>query len=235
MAEPLSDMRVDYAAARLVEADLAASPLAQFERWLAQAVSAALPEPNAMVLATASADGQPSARTVLLKAADARGFAFFTNLGSRKSTEIAGNARASLVFPWFAMQRQVVVIGSVEAVPRAEAEAYFATRPHGSRIGAWASRQSQPVTREELDARYAELAAEWPQEVDMPQFWGGWIVRPVSVEFWQGRTSRLHDRLRYVAVAPGDASPAGDAAAARGASTPPLDDASAWRVERLSP
>jgi pyridoxamine 5'-phosphate oxidase len=223
MGDDVSRMRVDYDRATLTEADLAATPLAQFTRWFDAAVAAGVPEPNAMIAATADATGAPSARTVLLKGVDARGFTFFTNLGSRKSTDLAVNPAISLVFPWIAMQRQVIVIGRVEVVPRDEAAAYFATRPYGSRIGAWASRQSSPVTREELDARYAERAAMWPDDVPLPEFWGGWLVRAHSVEFWQGRSSRLHDRLRYVTA--GSAAP----------STAPLDAASAWCVERLSP
>jgi pyridoxamine 5'-phosphate oxidase len=216
-------MRVDYDRATLTEADLAATPLEQFGRWFDEATAAGVPEPNAMVAATADATGAPSARTVLLKGVDARGFTFFTNLGSRKSADLAANPAISLVFPWIAMQRQVIVIGRVEQVPRDEAAAYFATRPHGSRIGAWASRQSSPVTRDELEARYADLAATWPDDVPLPEFWGGWLVRAHSVEFWQGRSSRLHDRLRYVTV---------EAASTAAA---PLDAVAAWRVERLSP
>jgi len=223
MADDVSGMRVDYDRATLTESDLAATPLAQFERWLADAVAAGVPEPNAMIAATADASGAPSARTVLLKGVDARGFTFYTNLGSRKSSEIAVNPAISLVFPWIAIQRQVVVIGRAELVARDEAAAYFATRPHGSRIGAWASRQSAPVAREELEERYADLAATWPNEVPLPEFWGGWLVRAHSVEFWQGRSSRLHDRLRYVVA---------DLAAT---ATAPLDDAAVWRTERLSP
>jgi pyridoxamine 5'-phosphate oxidase len=203
MGDDVSRMRVDYDRATLTEADLAATPLAQFTRWFDAAVAAGVPEPNAMIAATADATGAPSARTVLLKGVDARGFTFFTNLGSRKSTDLAVNPAISLVFPWIAMQRQVIVIGRVEVVPRDEAAAYFATRPYGSRIG--------------------ERAAMWPDDVPLPEFWGGWLVRAHSVEFWQGRSSRLHDRLRYVTA--GSAAP----------STAPLDAASAWCVERLSP
>jgi pyridoxamine 5'-phosphate oxidase len=224
---PLHEMRIHYAEGRLLEADLAATPLAQLTGWLADAVAAGIPEPNAMVLATVDATGTPSARTVLLKAADPRGLSFFTNLGSRKARAIADNPRVSLVLPWHAMMRQVVVVGRAELLDRDEVAAYFVSRPYGSRLGAWASEQSSVIaSREVLKARYAELAAAFPDtgspdDVPVPEGWGGYVVRPTSVEFWQGRPSRLHDRLRYVAL--GD-EPGGA-----------LDDAAAWRTERLSP
>ena len=224
----LADLRVSYDAGVLDEGHLEASPLAQFRRWFDEAVALGLPEPNAMIVATASTDGQPSARTVLLKDADERGFVFYTNYGSRKSRELEANPGVSCVFPWFAMHRQVVVVGRAERVPRPEAAEYFASRPHGSRLGAWSSRQSAIIDgRSGLEARYEELQAEYPDgsPVPLPEFWGGWLVRPESVEFWQGRTSRLHDRLRFTLTA-GVRAAAGQA---------PLDDASAWTVERLAP
>lgn len=212
-------MRLAYDRGTLVKADLAPDPLAQFRRWLADAVAEGIVEPNAMVLSTVSADGVPSARTVLLKDADARGFAFYTNLRSRKGREIEATRRASCVFPWLPLHRQVVVIGSAIEVPRAEAADYFASRPHGSRLGAWASRQSEVISdRAVLDERHADLLERFPGDVPLPEFWGGWIVVPDTVEFWQGRESRLHDRLRYRRVRDGG-----------------LDDAGAWVVERLSP
>jgi pyridoxamine 5'-phosphate oxidase len=219
----LADLRVSYDAGTLDEGHFRDTPLAQFRSWFDDAVAVALPEPNAMIVATADPDGQPSARTVLLKDADARGFVFYTNLGSRKSRELAANPRASCVFPWFAMHRQVVVVGRAEQVDRAEAGEYFASRPHGSRLGAWASRQSTVIDgRAEVEQRYADLQVQYPEgtDVPLPDFWGGWLVRPESVEFWQGRESRLHDRLRFRAVGNGPAL---------------MDDPAAWQVERLSP
>ena len=218
----LADLRVSYDRGTLDEADLAATPLEQFRSWLTSAIDAAVYEPNAMVLGTTGAEGQPSARTVLLKEADARGFVFFTNYGSRKSQELSENPGASLVFPWYPIHRQVTVVGRAERIPREESSEYFDSRPHGSRIGAWASRQSSVIDgRGALDERYAQLSEQYPEgaEVPLPDFWGGWLVRPVTVEFWQGRVSRLHDRLRFRALA--------DRA--------DLSDPSGWTVERLSP
>ncbi|MBQ1049553.1 pyridoxamine 5'-phosphate oxidase [Micromonospora sp. C51] len=194
-------MRHEYAAdSGLMESDLADDWHTQFDRWFADAVAAELPEPNAMVLGTADAAGRPSARTVLLKGYDPEGFVLFTNYGSRKGAEVAANPYASLLFPWFPMQRQVIVTGPVERVDRAETEAYFASRPRGSQLGAWASAQSSVLPeRAALDDAY-RAAAERFADVDpipAPPHWGGLRVRPDSVEFWQGRASRLHDRLRF--------------------------------------
>jgi pyridoxamine 5'-phosphate oxidase len=194
-------MRVSYEAAGLSEADLAPDWLSQFGRWFTDAVgSGLLAEPNAMVVATTSPDGRPSARTVLLKGYDERGFLFFTNLRSRKATEALGTGSASLVFSWPALQRQIVICGAVEQASRAETEAYFATRPRGSQLGAWASPQSEVVpSRERLDAALAEVSARWPEgsNIPAPEHWGGLRVIPETVEFWQGQRDRLHDRLRY--------------------------------------
>jgi pyridoxamine 5'-phosphate oxidase len=193
------DMRRDYSAGELDERDLAADWPTQFGRWLADCAGAGLPEPNAMVLATADAAGRPSARTVLLKGYDETGFVFFTNYDSRKGGELTANPHASLVFPWFAMFRQVLVVGTVERTSRAETEAYFATRPRGAQLGAWASPQSRPLSaRAELEAAWEAAEDRFDQhEVPPPPHWGGFRVVPETVEFWQGRTSRLHDRLRF--------------------------------------
>lgn len=198
MDERFSEMRRSYRGGSLSESELAADWLTQLRRWLDEAARAGLPEPNAMVLATAGADGVPGGRTVLLKEADERGLAFFTNLRSRKGRELGENPRAALVFPWHAMKRQVVIDGLVEPLAPEESDAYFASRPRGARLGALASPQSQPIAgREELERRYAELDAAHPGDVPRPEWWGGLRVVPDAVEFWQGRPDRLHDRLRF--------------------------------------
>jgi pyridoxamine 5'-phosphate oxidase len=183
-----------------LDADDGAGWVARFGRWLAEATAAGLPEPNAMVVATADAAGRPSARTVLLKGYDERGFTFFTNYTSRKGSEAAANPYASLVFPWHPIHRQVIVCGEVARVSRAETEAYFATRPRDSQLGAWASPQSRVIgSRDELDAGWRAADERWPvgTPVPAPPHWGGLRVAPAMVEFWQGRTGRLHDRLRF--------------------------------------
>jgi pyridoxamine 5'-phosphate oxidase len=193
------ELRREYSGGQLDESDLAADWPTQFGRWLAETIAAGLPEPNAMMLATADGEGRPSCRTVLLKEYDERGFVFFTNYESRKGSELSANPSASLVFPWFAIFRQVIVTGPVERTTRAETDAYFATRPRGAQLGAWASPQSRPL------AGRAELEGAWRAAEDRfaagtvpaPPHWGGLRVRPTTVEFWQGRVSRLHDRLRY--------------------------------------
>jgi pyridoxamine 5'-phosphate oxidase len=195
----LAAMRQDYAARGLDEADLAGDPIEQFERWFEEARRAEVFEPNAMTLATVGPDGQPAARTVLLKGVDRRGLVFFTNLESRKSRELADNPKAALLFWWGPLQRQVRLEGKIEGVAEAEADAYFATRPRGSQIGAWASQQSSAVesraTLEAAEQRFRERFEG--SEVPRPDFWGGFRLVPEAIEFWQGRINRLHDRLRY--------------------------------------
>jgi pyridoxamine 5'-phosphate oxidase len=210
----IAHLREEYRREQLDERDVAADPLAQFHHWFQQARDAEVHEPNAMALASADATGSPSVRMVLLKEADARGFVFFTDYRSRKGHELdRTDARAALCFWWGPLERQVRIEGPVERVTAAESAAYFEQRPRGSRLGAWASAQSSVIaSRTGLEAKHAELDAQYPGEhVPLPPHWGGYRVVPESYEFWQGRPSRLHDRLRYVP------QPGG------------------WRLERLSP
>ena len=182
----------------LAEGTLDRDPMAQFARWLAQAQEQGIPEPTAMLLATVSAEGRPRARTVLLKAHGPAGFTFYTNRTSRKGRDLAAQPRACVVFPWYAMGRQVTAEGSVRMMSQASSEPYFRSRPRGSQIGAWASRQSQVIaSRADLDRRVAELEQRWPGDIPMPDFWGGYLLMPETVEFWQSGRHRLHDRLRY--------------------------------------
>ncbi|MFT4262406.1 MAG: pyridoxamine 5'-phosphate oxidase [Nocardioides sp.] len=202
-ARDLAAARRDYALGGLDESDLAPEPMAMFERWYADAVSAGIHEPNAMAVATATPDGVPSLRFVLLKGFDAGpdgGFVFYTNQASRKGAELAANPRVALLFPWHPLERQVRVEGTAAPVSRAEVDAYFARRPRGSRLGAWASHQSEVVSgRAELETAYAEAERrfEGVEEIPPPEEWGGYRVTPEVVEFWQGRTGRMHDRLVY--------------------------------------
>lgn len=210
----IANIRKEYIWGGLSESDMDADPLRQFAAWFQQALAANLPDLNAMTLATATPDGQPSARVVLLKAFDATGFTFFTNYEGRKARELTANARAALLFFWPELQRQIRIEGTVERVSEAESDDYFRSRPLGSRLGAWASAQSEVIaSRDELEERVRQAAQRFPDgEVPRPAFWGGFRVRPLSIEFWQGRPDRLHDRLRYQRVPP-----------------------DGWRIERLSP
>jgi pyridoxamine 5'-phosphate oxidase len=208
-----NELRIDFSGPALHEADMAADPLRQFQTWLEEAKSTGQPEPHAMALATATPDGQPSARIVLLRGLDERGFVFYTNLDSRKGQELAANPRAALVFYWEGLHRQVRIEGSVERVSDQEADAYFQSRPPGSQFSAWASPQSRVVAnRDTLEQRLQEVLGRYPDgPPPRPPFWGGYRVRPVVYEFWQGRPIRLHDRIRYVRKEDG------------------------WRLERLGP
>jgi pyridoxamine 5'-phosphate oxidase len=199
--ETIRAMRLSYGQAGLTESDLAGDPIEQFKKWLSEAAeNIMVVEANAMVLSTIT-DGAPVGRSVLLKDVSSIGFTFFTNYLSRKADAISNNPNVSLVFPWYPMERQVIIIGTAENVSAQESDDYFAARPWGSQIGATASAQSTELdSRETLEAKYAQLAEKYPEGsvVPRPEYWGGYLVRPVSIEFWQGRHSRLHDRLRYV-------------------------------------
>ena len=195
----LADLRKDYSLAGLTEKDLARDPFRQFEKWLQEAEAAKIPEYNAMTLSTATRDGRPSARTVLLKGLDGRGFVFYSNYESRKGREIEANPHVALVFPWLLLERQVIIEGKLTKVAREESEAYFHSRPRASQLGAWVSQQSSIISgRALLEGNMKAVEKQYAdQEVPLPPNWGGWRVAPETVEFWQGRRSRLHDRLRY--------------------------------------
>jgi pyridoxamine 5'-phosphate oxidase len=198
MTDSITDRRTSYERGSLDEAHAAAEPFAQFETWLADALAANLREPNAMTLATADAAGHPSARIVLLRGWDERGFVFFTNYDSRKGHEIAANPHASLLFYWDVLEREVRIDGAVEQLAASESDAYFARRPRGHRLSAWASPQSSVVPdRAALEAAMAEAEERFTGEVPRPPYWGGYRVVPTEIEFWQGRRNRVHDRLRY--------------------------------------
>lgn len=213
-ADPV-DFRIQAMERGLDRDDLNADPIAQFEHWYQDAIACRLPEPNAMSLATVDPEGQPSLRTVLLKLYDANGFVFFTNYKSAKSQQIEQNKRVSLLFPWVAIARQICILGCAERIPTSESLRYFVTRGRGSRIGAWASPQSQIISsRSLLEQKIAEIKRRFADgDVPLPDFWGGFRVIPNSIEFWQGRDNRLHDRFRY----------------RRTASYAP------WQIERLAP
>jgi pyridoxamine 5'-phosphate oxidase len=194
----MADLRRAYAEQGLAESELAPTWLGQFHRWFADAETAGLVEPNAMVFGTASPAAQPSLRTVLCKGVDERGFTLFTNLGSRKGRDALANPQASLLFPWHPLERQVIVTGTVEVVDPAEADVYWASRPYGSRLGSAASPQGQVIgSRRVLEDERDRLGREYPADVPRPEGWGGLRVRPDTVEFWQGRADRLHDRLGF--------------------------------------
>ena len=197
----IAALRQEYAAAGLDEAEANPDPIAQFRLWLDAALEAGIPEPNAMVLSTATPDGVPSSRTVLLKGLDTDGFSFFTNLSSRKGRELAANLHAALVFPWIALRRQVCIRGTVAAIPDDAADAYFASRPRGSQLAAWASDQSSDLAdRATLEDRMAQARQRFgDRPVPRPPHWGGYRLAPEEIEFWQGRADRLHDRLLYTA------------------------------------
>ena len=205
-------LRVSYEQGELNEADITHNPLDQFNNWLQEAIKNEVPEPNAMVLATVNKDGQPGARNVLLKSADDNGFIFFTNKNSDKASDLKQNPHCTLLFSWLSQHRQVIVKGKAQEISREESNTYFQTRPYGSRISAWVSEQSQVIkNREELETKVKEFMEKYPENVPLPDYWGGYLVKPESIEFWQGRPSRLHDRIRFT------------------------KKGNAWTIERISP
>ena len=195
----LATLRREYTQAGLEREDLHENPIEQFNRWMAQTIAAELPDPNAMTIATVDANGQPSQRIVLLKQLDDRGFVFFTNLNSRKAQDLKQNPKISLHFPWYFLERQVKVCGVVEPLPTTEVFKYFVSRPRDSQLGAWASHQSQPISsRALLLQQFESMKNKFAKgEIPLPDFWGGFRVKPHEIEFWQGGAARLHDRFQY--------------------------------------
>jgi pyridoxamine 5'-phosphate oxidase len=221
----VQDLRISYEQGVLNEEMLAADPLTQFTNWFNDALSAHILEPNAMVVSTVDNHGQPTSRTVLLKDISPEGFSFYTNLTSTKSRQLDANPRLSLLFPWYELHRQVIVTGSAELIPRDAVTDYYRSRPRDSQLGAWASDQSSELeSRADIDARFDDVSKEFKDvdQLPVPDFWGGWLVRVERIEFWQGRESRLHDRLVFIAR---DADNGGT----------DLTNSAMWRVQRLSP
>lgn len=219
----VQDLRISYQQGVLTEDMLAAEPLTQFTRWFADAQAAQILEPNAMVVSTVNDQGQPTSRTVLLKDISTDGFSFYTNLTSTKSRQIHANPRVSLLFPWYDLHRQVIVTGTAELIPREAVSEYYRSRPRDSQLGAWASDQSSELeSRDDIDVKFAEVSRTFNdvEQLPVPDFWGGWLVRAERVEFWQGRESRLHDRLVFIGIHKESSN---------------LAEPSIWRVQRLSP
>jgi pyridoxamine 5'-phosphate oxidase len=214
MSTTIADLRREYSSQSLLETDVAADPMQQFNEWWQQAINSKIDEANAMTLATASCDGLPSARIVLLKGFSKKGFVFFTNYKSYKAMQLSENPKACLVFFWKELERQVRIVGLVKKIASEESDIYFNSRPKGSRIGAIASPQSQVITsREWIDEEYLKVAENYKEkDLERPDHWGGYNVQPIIIEFWQGRPSRLHDRIQYT-----------------------LEESGAWKIERLAP
>jgi pyridoxamine 5'-phosphate oxidase len=214
MNKAIADLRKEYSSETLLEKDVEVNPIQQFQKWWSQVIASEILEPNAMTLVTASSDGLPSGRIVLLKGFDEKGFVFYTNYESFKAMQLEENPKACLVFHWKELERQVRIVGVVERLPPSESDEYYHSRPIGSRIGAWASPQSKVIpNREWLEQEFENRKKEFTGgEVLRPPFWGGYLVKPVMIEFWQGRFSRLHDRVQYT-----------------------LDESGDWKIERLAP
>ncbi len=214
MTNSIADLREEYTKASLDIDSVNPNPFKQFEKWFTEAQNSKLPEPNAMILSTANTVGQPFQRTVLMKALDENGIVFYTNYGSRKAKQISENNKVSILFPWYPLERQVIILGTTEKVSTKESLKYFTSRPHGSQLGAWVSQQSAVInSRSVLEMKLAEMKRKFKEgKVPLPDFWGGYRIKPTSFEFWQGRQSRLHDRLMYE-----------------------VGEESQWKISRLAP